>query len=59
MLNSFKNSYKAIRDYDVDGIAIDPIEYEFLNLTPDQFNETGGSSSSALIYDDDLDGEPI
>lgn len=54
-LSSFQTSYKNISEIDVDGLPINKIEYEFLNLDKtNKYHEIIKTNT-----DIDLDGEPI
>lgn len=56
VLESFQNSYKNIKEYNVDGVSINPIEYEYLGIDPNVNNTT---IQPIMLTDEDLDGEPI
>lgn len=60
--HSLLNSYKTIQESDVDGLPIDPIEFELLN-----FNNIENQHEMSVILkseqidnsNQDIDGEPI
>lgn len=50
ILNSFQSSYKKIKEFDVDGIEINALEYETLSIKPILFRNE---------EQEDVDGEPL
>jgi hypothetical protein len=62
-IKSFQHSYTKLSD-DIDGLPIDPIEYEYLSLNANDIedemdiDDVDGMPVDAEI-NEDLDGEPI